>query len=389
MKVMTVMYSLKRGGAYDRFKMMVETFLEREWEVHCLSLTPIRFDHPLYYNHVLPPPIGADSDVAMRFVTLSVLPFYSLWVSWRRRVDLFVAFGSLYAFVEALAKCVLRKPMITLIRGDSTYGLKVRGAPRYMLVLNGLVEDLGIFFSDRIIAVNQAIRDKIIRGRGKRKGTEIETLFNNIISIPAPVPEEIDQTRAKFGILKGAKVLVTAGILNGGKNIEMLIRSLARIGMDAVLLIIGDGATKADLRYKTYLIDVVKTLSLRNGVIFTGWLEKETLWRVFRSADLFLLPSRSEGMPNVMLEALGCDLPCLGSNIPGIRDILFYRELMFGPLDEEALVDKVSGFFSDSEYSNYIIKLCQGRKKAFLFDWKEKAFQIVTEGMFCRGEACR
>jgi glycosyltransferase involved in cell wall biosynthesis len=378
MKVMTVMYTLKRGGAYDRFKMMVETFLEREWEVHCLSLTPIRFDHPLYYNHVLPPPIGADSDVAMRFFTLSVLPFYSLWVSWRRRVDLFVAFGSLYAFVEALAKCVLRKPMITLIRGDSTYGLKVRGAPRYLLVLNGLVEDLGLFFSDRIIAVNQAIRDKIIRGRGKRKGTEIETLFNNITPIPAPAPEEIDQTRAKFGISKGAKVLVTAGILNGGKNIEMLIRSLSRIGMDAVLLIIGDGATKADLRYKTYLIDVVKTLSLRNGVIFTGWLDKETLWRVFRSADLFLLPSRSEGMPNVMLEALGCDLPCLGSRIPGIEDILQYEELMFDPMDEQTIVNKVRKLFSDIQYFRKIKGLCQERKKAFIFDWKERMFQTVT-----------
>ena len=375
---MTVMYTLKRGGAYDRFKMMVETFLEREWEVHCLSLTPIRFDHPLYYNHVLPLPIGADSDVAMRFFTLSVLPFYSLWVSWRRRVDLFVAFGSLYAFVEALAKCVLRKPMITLIRGDSTYGLKVRGAPRYLLVLNGLVEDLGLFFSDRIIAVNQAIRDKIIRGRGKRKGTEIETLFNNITPIPAPAPEEIDQTRAKFGISKGAKVLVTAGILNGGKNIEMLIKSLSRIGIDAVLLIIGDGATKADLRYKTYLIDVVKTLNLRNGVIFTGWLDKETLWRVFRSADLFLLPSRSEGMPNVMLEALGCDLPCLGSRIPGIEDILQYEELMFHPMDEQTIVNKFRKLFSDIQYFQKIKGLCQERKKAFIFDWKERMFQTVT-----------
>lgn len=378
MKVMTVMYTLKRGGAYDRFKMMVETFLEREWEVHCLSLTPIRFDHPLYYNHVLSPPIGAGSGVAMRFFTLSVLPFYSLWVSWRRRVDLFVAFGSLYAFVEALAKCVLRKPMITLIRGDSTYGLKVGGAPRYLLVLNGLIKYLGLFFSDRIIAVNQAIRDKIIRGRGRRKGTEIETLSNNIPPIPAHALEEIDQTRAKFGISKGAKVLVTAGILNEGKNIEMLIRSLLRIGMDAVLLIIGDGATKADFRYKTYLIDVVETLSLRNGVIFTGWLDKETLWRVFRSADLFLLPSRSEGMPNVMLEALGCDLPCLGSRIPGIEDILQYEELMFDPSDEETVVTKIKQFFSDDQYFRKIKGLCQERKKAFIFDWKERMFQTVT-----------
>jgi glycosyltransferase involved in cell wall biosynthesis len=158
----------------------------------------------------------------------------------------------------------------------------------------------------------------------------------------------------------------------------MLIRSLSRIGMDAVLLIIGDGATKADLRYKTYLIDVVKTLRLRNGVIFTGWLDKETLWRIFRSADLFLLPSRSEGMPNVMLEALGCDLPCLGSRIPGIEDILQYEELMFDPMDEQTIVNKVRKLFSDIKYFRKIKGLCQERKKAFIFDWKERMFQTVT-----------
>ena len=48
MKIMTAMYTMRRGGAYDRFLMMLEAFLERECAVHCLSLTPIQIEHPCY-----------------------------------------------------------------------------------------------------------------------------------------------------------------------------------------------------------------------------------------------------------------------------------------------------------------------------------------------------
>ena len=53
MKVMTAMYTIRRGGAYDRFIMMLEAFLERNCEMHCLSLTPIQIKHSLFHNHML------------------------------------------------------------------------------------------------------------------------------------------------------------------------------------------------------------------------------------------------------------------------------------------------------------------------------------------------
>lgn len=79
-----------------------------------------------------------------------------------------------------------------------------------------------------------------------------------------------------------------------------------------------------------------------------------------------------------MLEALGSDLPCIGSNIPGIRDILQYEELMFDSLNEKAIVQKIWRFFSDNEFYKKLKCLCQERKKVFLFDWKEKVFQMVV-----------
>jgi len=110
------------------------------------------------------------------------------------------------------------------------------------------------------------------------------------------------------------------------------------------------------------------------------------LWKIYLASDLFVLPSLSEGMPNAMLEALGTDLPCLGSNIPGIREILYYDELMFDPEDEETLARKIRDIFSDPLLFEKVKYLCQERKKVFLFDWKERLFQIVSRNIYERAK---
>jgi len=105
---------------------------------------------------------------------------------------------------------------------------------------------------------------------------------------------------------------------------------------------------------------------------------------------LFILPSLTEGMPNALLEALGADLPCIGSDIPGIRDILHFKELMFDPRDEKSLSRIVFQFFSNVEIPTRVRHLCRERKQVFLFNWKEKVFETVSGVLFPReGEGSR
>jgi glycosyltransferase involved in cell wall biosynthesis len=191
--------------------------------------------------------------------------------------------------------------------------------------------------------------------------------------------EDVLQTRDKYGIPGNAKVLVTAGILNRGKNIETIIACLKKIEVENLyFLIVGDGSTEVDFRHKDSLQRLARKLEVEKQVIFTGWLEKEDLWRIYLASDLFVLPSLSEGMPNAMLEALGTGLPCMGSNIAGIKDILQYEELMFDPQGEKVLTNKIQKFFTEKQFSDKVKRLCQARKEVFNFDWKEKVFEIVT-----------
>jgi glycosyltransferase involved in cell wall biosynthesis len=382
MKIITAMYVLKKGGSYKRFEMMLESFLERNCEAHCLSIAPIHIEHPLYHNHrILLPSKIAEGWVA-KIVVIFLFPFYSLWVAWLQRVDLFIAFSPLYAFVQALSKWILRKPMVTFVRGDSSIGMMMQNSPNFLVLTNKVIERLGLAFSNRIVTVNAAAYEEISRVMKRKKNGEVMLLFNNIPLTGNSWQEDHVQLRARFGIPGGSKVLVTAGIINRGKNIEFLLRCLSRIRMSNLFLfVVGEGSTKADLGYKNYLKELTNTFGLKENVIFTGWLKNKAILDIFRVADLFILPSKQEGMPNVVLEAMGMDLLCIGSNIPGIKDILLYQDLLFNPMDEEALVQKIIRFFSDYQYSHLIKNLCQDRKKTFQFDWKERVFQTVTEGV--------
>jgi glycosyltransferase involved in cell wall biosynthesis len=386
MKILTAMYTLKKGGAYDRFIMMVDAFLERRCEVHCLSLTPIKMKHPFYYNHRLGLSFGRKGGWVAKFLIVFLFPFYSLLIGWREKIDIFVAFGSLYAFLLAIPKWVLRKRMVTFVRGNSTFGLMVQRSSSFFLSINKMMEYLGFIFSDRIITNNGDAQNDILRTVGKKRRVDVRLLYNNIPPIPKMEREDAYQIRSRLRIPIGAKVLMTAGILNRGKNIDMLIKCLLRIGMDNLFLfIIGDGSSKEDFSYINHLRELTTRLGVDHRVIFTGWLEKEELWKIYLVADLFVLPSKSEGMPNAILEALGLGVPCIGSRIPGITDVLRHEELLFDPLGEEALANKLGRFFSDIEYSHYVNELCRERKRAFAFDWKEEVFYMVMKGIRSKG----
>jgi glycosyltransferase involved in cell wall biosynthesis len=379
MKVMTAMYTMKRGGSYERFIMMIEAFLERECEVHCISLSPIQIRHQHFHNHKIYFPINKLNGIIAKLIILSMFPIWSIIICWKQKIDLIIAFSPLYAFIQSFAKLLLKKSMITLVRGKYSFCLQMENSSKWILYGNKLMENIALLFSDRLITNNLQAKNEILK-RLEKKNSDVQVLYNNI---PLPnkfEPIDILNIRKKYDIPKYAKIIMTACIINRGKNIEILIKCLPKIGMDNIfVVVVGDVSTNSDHHYKDSLKKLASKLGVNQRVIFTGWLEKEELYKIYLSSNIFIISSLSEGMPNALLEALGLGLPCLGSKIPGVIDILHYEELLFDPFDEEALAKKIQSLLSDNKYFQEIKFLCEKRKKKFTFDWKEKVFQIVTK----------
>lgn len=82
------------------------------------------------------------------------------------------------------------------------------------------------------------------------------------------------------------------------------------------LVIVGDGP------YRTVLENLVETHNVKELVQFTGGKTRDELGEYYRNADLFLLPSRMEGMPNVVLEAMASGLPVVMTPCGGSEELI-------------------------------------------------------------------
>jgi glycosyltransferase involved in cell wall biosynthesis len=91
------------------------------------------------------------------------------------------------------------------------------------------------------------------------------------------------------------------------------------------------------------------------------------------------LPTLQEGSPNALLEALACNIACLGSRIPEIIEILYYEELLFSLSSSSELGQKISKAVTDEKYRERLLSLSHKRKKAFDFDWETLAANMILQ----------
>jgi glycosyltransferase involved in cell wall biosynthesis len=151
--------------------------------------------------------------------------------------------------------------------------------------------------------------------------------------IPNAVPlDEIaraDSGRAG-GFAPGEKVVLYAGRLDAGKNVETVIEALARIDDEVAFsaVICGDGPARPRLER------MARDLGVAHRLVFTGFVEN--LWDVMKRADALVSLSRFEGCPNVVLEAMACGCPLIVSDIPAHREILDERSALFVDPDDPA-----------------------------------------------------
>ncbi len=142
-----------------------------------------------------------------------------------------------------------------------------------------------------------------------------------------------------------AKRMVYVGSLSQlYKAPDVLLKAMARCvrdGLDVWLTIVGDGQFRVKLQRQA------ARLGLGERVVFRGQLTiGDAVRKELDAADLFVLPSRQEGLPRAMIEAMARGLPCIGSNVGGIPELL-PPEDMVPPGNPLALARKIEEVLTD------------------------------------------
>ena len=147
-----------------------------------------------------------------------------------------------------------------------------------------------------------------------------------------PVPRSLGQGMQPL-------ILITVGTMEQlYKALDVLINAVAACvsgGLDLKLVLVGDG------KYREELEALAAKLGLGERVCFLGQLTVGDAVRAqLDRADLFVLPSHQEGLPRAMIEAMARGLPCIGSTVGGIPELL-PPEDMVPPGDVAALAQKI------------------------------------------------
>lgn len=165
--------------------------------------------------------------------------------------------------------------------------------------------------------------------------------------------EEKKRLRRHLGLPENKVVSLTVGVFDSRKNIGWLMQEWVRnkaFETGSVLLAIGPQSREDE--GGTFL-NSLKQLAGDNPEILYLKEHADDIELYFRAADFFILPSHSEGMPNVVLEAMASGIPCIATKVSGIQELIQDGKngYTFSPGDSKTLGDAVQNTLNDKEGS--------------------------------------
>jgi len=166
-----------------------------------------------------------------------------------------------------------------------------------------------IFSVTKIITVSKGLEKELIKANFPAE--KIITIYNGIDfkEMKKKSEEKIDPLYEDFFSDSFYKI-ISIGRLNLQKDFKTLIKAFAIVikTLSAKLYILGEGEEL------NYLQSVTAQVGLENNIYFLGWVDNP--YKYLKKSDLFVLSSLWEGFPNVLIEALGCDLPIVSTDCP-------------------------------------------------------------------------
>jgi len=169
----------------------------------------------------------------------------------------------------------------------------------------------------------------------------------------------------KLGIIKKNELgIIHISNFRPVKNIRNIIEIFCRIRkeIDSKLMLVGDGPDFA------FIKEAVSRLNLNDDVVFLG--RQDNVVPLLNSADLYLLPSKSESFGVSALEALSCSVPVIGTNVGGLKEVVKDGECgyLFGPEDIGGMTKAALDILSSKSKLEKMTQ--EARKTALTFDAK-------------------
>ncbi|MCA9098142.1 MAG: glycosyltransferase [Planctomycetaceae bacterium] len=199
-------------------------------------------------------------------------------------------------------------PAIAMVGGSDVL-LLVKSGTRRKKILETLKN------ADRVVAVSEDIAERLERDgishsklRVIRRGVQKEIFY----------PGDQLEARRRLGLPESRKIVIAVGRLVGVKGFDRLIGAFKKMheqGEDILGFILGEGELRKSLQQQ------IELHGLTERVFLPGSQPQEKLADWYRAADVTVLSSWSEGVPNVLLESISCGRSFVATNVGGVSEI--------------------------------------------------------------------
>jgi len=264
--------------------------------------------------------------------------------------------------IPAIIISKLIKKKIIIRNSEEPIGATIYADNKILAVLILILKFMFYNFADKIIAISK---------KSEKSLKKIVLLNKKIVLILNPYIDKILKIKKNKIKNKNKKfIILTVGRFTHQKNLFPIINvfiNLSKKYNQIELNIIGDGNQKISLIKKTKKYKNIRILN---------W--KKNIKNYFLKSDLFILNSFYEGLPNVLIDAVNYEIPCISSDVSGARDILIngkggYLIPINDPYNLEKKIEYVMNNYSEAQKK---AKYARGKienfgKKNLLIFYKE------------------
>lgn len=254
-----------------------------------------------------------------------------------RRSDLIITNSVKSHFLIWRSRLWRKQPWVAFHHGYTDTDRKMR--------LYNRLDRWSLPHADRLVTVCHAFAQELSGSTGVPM-EKISVQHNAIRRQPPASSDVIETLRKRLGIGKSERVVLSVGRLSREKAHQDLIEaceSLRETKPEVAfkLIIVGDGPERSRLEA------AVESKESKASVIFTG--QVNDVHSFYAIADVFVLPSHSEGSPNVLLEAMAANLPIVATAVGGVPEMLADHEsaLLVPPNDPPSLATAISSLLGD------------------------------------------
>jgi len=193
--------------------------------------------------------------------------------------------------------------------------------------------------ADAVLVVSEAIKKEVLNLNIRNMKNKIKINWNTV-DIEKFQPNDNNDFKNELKI-KNKPIILFVGNIIKRKNVATLIDAKKLVKEDCTLVIVGNGPLLNSLKSK---VEDEKI----NDVLFTG--AREDIEEIIPSSDVLILPSYSESFGLVLIEALACGKPVIGSNVGGIKEIITEDVgLLVEPTSAEKLANAIDLILSNNE----------------------------------------